>query len=189
MKSRFSYWLFVSLIPVGLLACICLVVLSAAPTDPDTGTLAGGWSALAALMVLFWAYCLLALTAGIVLKLLEWLETGRDQREGQRYAELHDWHPISKSSWRASRNGNATLSVSQVLQGRTYVLTIKAGQESVSTGGFSCSLFALQFGDWIADTMSEDARPIDADVVEEKRQEWEERGLAVRSQRTPVVRN
>ena len=165
-KAKLGTWLLLSLIPA-----MVLFVLSGA-LSPDT--LFEGeffWSFVNVIVGLYW---LCALPAGIVASVWGRLEERHAYRETERYAELHGWLPISRTSWRNRKRRDVQLAVNRSAQKPTYILTIIADGETTVIDEFERAVWALGFGDWLWEFLVESNTKVDVDVVAEKRAEWEQ---------------
>ncbi len=170
-KSKVGFWLLISLIPAVFIEIVSLPIAIFIE-----GSNLGGWTVL---FFMTFLYILLGLPAGIVLKIWGSVETKNRFRNAQRYAELHGWHPISKTAWRNMKQGGANLSVQQAFEKQTSILTLTMGGETYTVDEFESSLWALEFGDWLWSELADLA--VTATVVQEKRQEWDQtRALALR---------
>ena len=173
-KSTVGTWLLISLLPTGALGFIFLVGL-VITTPPDTALdPVDGWYAFWALgAILLWPYFWIALVVGVVLKIWAGAETRRLYREGRQYAELHGWQQISDTAWKNFKRNNVSLSVTQAYGKQTYILSVESDGDTAATDGFSRSLYALQFGDFLWENVLSARPQVDVSVVRETRVEWE----------------
>lgn len=174
-KSRIATWLLFSLIPTGLLGFISFAAFAISTSStPEPEPFSDTWPTIWALGVLFlWPYWWIALVAGVILKIWAGKETRRLYREGRQYAELHGWQQISDTAWKSFKRGNVVLSVSQAYGKTTYILSVDSDGDTVATDGFSRSLYALQFGDFLWDNVLSGKSQVDVTVVQQTRDEWE----------------
>ena len=181
VKHRIGFWTLISLVPAVPIFLISFSIVAA------TGADGGGAVAVAALTML---YIPLALVVGLGLMLWGNIEFNRAYRAAQRYAELHGWHPISRTAWRNRKRNNVALSVAQSFQRRTFILTIEVEGETVTIDEFETSLWALEFGDWIWEELLQSDVAVDKITIEEKRSEWEQsRAMAIYRPGGPVERS
>ena len=175
-KSRVATWLLLSLIPTGLLLFISFIAFAiASSSTPEPEPFSDAWSTIWALgVILPFPYWWIALVVGVVLKIWAGIETRRLYREGRRYAELHGWQQISDTAWKSFKRGNVVLSVNQAYGKTTYILAVDSDGDTVATDGFSRSLFALQFGDFLWDNVLSGKSQVDVTVVQQTRDKWEQ---------------
>lgn len=173
-KSRIANWLLLSLPIAGIFGVISFVgwgVSSESWTEDQPITTAMGlWLIL---VLISWPYFGIALITGVVLKVVSSRETGRIYKESRQYAELHDWLQISDTAWRSFKRNHTTFTVNQLYGANTYVLTVDVDGDSVTTDGFSRSIYALQFGDYLWERVLSAQRQASASTVHQTRQEWE----------------
>ena len=118
-------------------------------------------------------YWIGAALAGPVLLIWGTIEANRAYKETRQYAEMHGWHPISKTAWRNRKRGGVDLAVNKMFKKPTYILNIVVDGETTTVDEFEQAHWALQFGDWLwEELLQSDAKPGLA-VVSEKRAEWE----------------
>ena len=129
------------------------------------------WSFTALFIFLYWP---IALVLGAVLSVSAVVERNRRYREAQQYAELHGWHPITRTSWRNRKRTGVQLAVNKAFEKPTYILTIEIGGETTTVDEFETAVWALQFGDWLWEWLLETGGELDVSVVAEKRAEWEQ---------------
>ena len=178
-RSQVANRLLLSLIPLGLLGFFAFVmyVIAVSFTGDGQGAAAevdSGWE-------VFWVFaCLLlwpawwiALGAGAVLKILASRKEGRIRRDGIRFAQLHNWQPISDTTWKSYRRNNLVMTVDRMYGKDSYMLLVDQDGESVSTDGFETSTYALQFGDFLWENVLKVRTRIDANEVRETRGQWE----------------
>ena len=165
-KSKIARVLLWSLIPA--FALVLLMALFT-PSDNENVGLIGGLTVM---------YMMVALPLGLYLRWKGRKEDAVD--DAQRYAERNGWHPISEFAWRSRKREGAALAVSRVHKGSTYIFTIEYQGETTTVDEFSRADWALQFGDWLWTELRESAQDVDMELIQEKRQEWEEtRAMAV----------
>ena len=162
-KHKIGRWLLISLIPATILFFLGFVISVAASAESGGG--------LAAICMM---YAMFAAPAGLICLIWGNIEFSRAYRTAQRYAELHGWHPISRTAWRNRKRNNIALSVAQAFQKRTFILTVDMEGETVAIDEFETSLWALEFGDWIWEELLQSDATVDKETIEEKRSEWEQ---------------
>lgn len=174
-KSRIANWLLLSLIPTGLLGFVSFVAFALSTSNaPEPELWTEPWSTIwASGVILLWPYWWIALVTGVVLKVWEGRETRRLYGEGRQYAELHGWQQISDTAWKSFKRGNLVLSVSQAYGKTTYILAVDSDGDTAATDGFSRSLYALQFGDFLWENVLSGRSQVDVTVVQQTRAEWE----------------
>ncbi len=172
-KSKVGTWLLISLLPTGAAGIVAFVGfgVSGDPLSPD---IEGGWEAFwLGATLLLWAYWWMALLAGVVLKIWGGFERRHLYREARQYAELHGWQQISDTAWTNFKRGDAVLRVNQAYGKLTYILSIELNSHTEATDGFSRSVYALQFGDFLWQNVLQVRSQVDADVVQQTRGEWD----------------
>ena len=179
-RSKVGIWLLISLLPSVVLA----IVLTGVFPDPE-----GFWNNIGGPLLGFYMTC--ALIAGGILTVLGRFDRSRAYREAQQYAEMHGWLPITKTSWRNRKRDNVQLAVDQAFKKSTYILKIDHGGETTVIDEFETAHWALQFGDWLWEqVLDAGTTKVDAEMVSEKRAEWEgTRAMAVYQPGTPTRRS
>ena len=119
-------------------------------------------------------YWPVALVLGAVFTISAALERKRQYREAQQYAELHGWHPITRTSWQNRKRDGVQLAVNRAFEKPTFILNIEIRGETTTVDEFETAAWALQFGDWLWEWLLETGRELDVSVVAEKRAEWEQ---------------
>ena len=178
-KSKVATWLLISLIPTGALAILSFVIFALFVDDPESS----GSFLLALAFVLSAIYGPLALVAGLVLKIVAGSGDRRLYRESRQYTEMHGWQQISETAWKSFKRNNVVLSVNKAYGQTTYILAVESDGDTAATDGFSRSLYALQFADFLWENVLSVKSQVDVAVVQQTRVEWE-RSLALPS-RTP----
>ena len=174
IKHRIGFWTLISLIPTAILILLGFIIDTATGSLNNDADIGIGGAIGAVCMV----YAVFAMPTGLVLLLWGNIEFSRAYKAAQRYAELHGWHPISRTAWRNRKRDNIALSVAQAYEKRTFILTVDVGGEVVSIDEFETSLWALEFGDWIWEELLQSGAAVDKATIEEKRSEWEQsRGI------------
>ena len=164
-KGKLGTWLLWSLIPNGILGFLSFAIYSLFYT-----------SLFSFIFVTSWLTWWLSLLLGLTLKFWAGLDTRRNYRESRRYADLHGWQPISDFAWKSFKRRSVTLSVSPTYQQPTFFLSIDLDGETLITGGFSKSLYALRFGDHLWEQVLADSKYLNVE-----RGQWEQtQALAVR---------
>ena len=110
---------------------------------------------------------------GGVLKIVGVRSEGRIRRDGMRYAQLHNWQPISDTTWKNYRRDKLIMTVDKMFEANSYMLLVEQDGESVSTDGFATSLYALQFGDFLWERVLSDRTRVAASEVTEARVQWD----------------
>ena len=132
-------------------------------------------------MFFSWPLWWLSLIVGISLKIWAGFSTRRSYKESRRYAELHGWQTISDAAWKSFKRRGITLSVSQAFQQPTFILSIDLDGEIIATDGFSKSLYALIFGDYLWDNIFSTTSKVSVAELTQQCQQWEQtQALAVR---------
>ena len=177
-KSKLSMWLLWSLVPNGILGFFSFLFYIFSDIDPEPQGAAILW---ALLIVISWPTWWLALLIGIGIKIWGGFSTRRSYKESRQYAELHGWQTISDTSWKSFKRRGITLSVNQAFQQPTFILSIDLDGEVIATDGFSKSFYALNFGDYIWDSVLNTSTQVSAEVITGQRREWEQtQALALR---------
>ena len=168
-KDRVGFWLLLSLIPTGFFTFIYfigfLVVVDVDAEEPSTAALV--WGLLFFIFLLYWWAALLV---GLGLKVWGKVEIRRNFNEGQRYAAINGWHPISQTAWRSLKADGASMAVTQSVRGSGYTLNVQSKAGATTVPDFTKPLWALEFGDWLWErTGGENITP---STAEAQRQEW-----------------
>ena len=175
-KGKLGTWLLWSLIPNGILGFLIFAIYLISDPEPEGASLLFGF-----IMVTSWLTWWLSLLLGLTLKFWAGLDTRRNYRESRRYADLHGWQPISDIAWKSFKRRSVTISVSPTYQQPTFFLSIDLDGETLTTGGFSKSLYALRFGDHLWEQVLADSKYLNVEVLNVERGQWEQtQALAVR---------
>ena len=178
-KGKLGTWLLWSLIPNGILGFLSFAISFIFYNSPDPE---GAALLFVLIMGTSWLTWWLSLLLGLTLKFWAGLDTRRNYRESRRYADLHGWQPISDIAWKSFKRRSVTLSVSPTYQQPTFFLSIDLDGETLTTGGFSKSLYALRFGDHLWEQVLADSKQLNVEVLNVERGQWEQtQALAVRS--------
>ena len=173
-KARLAKWFLWSLIPNGIFGVVCFIIYMLSNTSDDFEEWSGLTKAGALGTFLSWPTWWLALVGGLLLKSWAGVDTRRSYRESRRYADLNGWQPISDVAWKSFKRRGVTFSVQPVYEQPTFVLLIDLDGEIVTTEGFSKSLYALRFADYLWEHAFANTDTITkAEVVQEQRV-WEQ---------------
>ena len=176
-KGKLGTWLLWSLIPNGILGIISFVIYLSSHTSSE---LEGAALLFGVITFISWLTWWLSLLLGLTLKFWAGLDTRRNYRESRRYADLHGWQPISDNAWKSFKLRSVTLSVSPTYQQPTFFLSINLDGETLTTAGFSKSLYALRFGDHLWEQVIADSKQLNVEVLNVERGQWEQtQALAV----------
>ena len=172
-KKRFRTGFLISLLPVGLLCFISFIGFVVAGSGPESVDYFTGWENFWGMMafgtmVYWWA----ALVAWFVLRTMINVAAKRMYTETRRYADQYGWRQISETAWTVFKPGGLTLRASQDYNLESFHLNIEANGLTEVTSGFSRSLYALQFGDFLWERALSAQRQLNAQVVRETRAEW-----------------
>ena len=172
-KKRFRTGFLISLLPVGLLCFISFIGLVVAVGGPESVDYNTGWENFWVMMafgtmVYWWA----ALVAWFVLRTMINVAAKRMYTETRRYADQYGWRQSSETAWTVFKPGGLTLRASQDYELESFHLNIEANGLTEVTSGFSRSLYALQFGDFLWDRALSAQRQLNSQVVRETRAEW-----------------
>ena len=180
-KGKLGTWLLWSLIPNGILGIVSSAIYLISYTSSTSSEVEGAALLFAFIMFTSWLIWWLSLLLGLTLKFWAGLDTRRNYRESRRYADLHGWQPISDTAWKSFKRQSVTLSVSPTYQQPTFFLSINLDGETLTTSGFSKSLYALRFGDHLWEQVIGDSKQLNVEVLNVERGQWEQtQGLAVR---------
>ena len=180
-KGKLGTWLLWSLIPNGILGILSFAIFLISSTSSSSEEVEGAALLFAFITFTSWLTWWLSLLLGLTLKFWAGLDTRRDYRESRRYADLHGWQPISDISWKSFKRRSVTLSVSPTYQQPTFFLSINLDGETLTTSGFSKSLYALRFGDHLWEQVIADSKQLNVEVLNVERGQWEQtQALAVR---------
>ena len=171
-KSTWGNRLLISLIPLGVLGVVAFIAYAisvSAPGDEIDSPWEVFWTSCTFFIWLAWW---IALPTGIVLKVWGGAETRRVYREARQYAEMHNWQQISDTTWKGYRPRNVVMTVSQAFERPTYILSVEHEGESVTTDGFSRSVYALRFADFLWDHVMSGRSHVDAEAMRAARREW-----------------
>ena len=113
-----------------------------------------------------------AVAVGVGLKIRASIIEQRIIQAGQRYAQLHNWQPISSTTWKNYRRANVVMTVDKMYGQDAYMLLIDQAGEYVSTDGFENSVFALQFGDFLWDNVLSTRERMVVSEVQQVHREW-----------------
>ena len=122
--------------------------------------------------LLLWPSWWIVLVVGLVLKITASRREARIRRDGMRYAQLHNWQPISDTTWKNYRRASVVMTVDKRLGQDAYMLLIDQAGEYVTTDGFETSLFALQFGDFLWDDILSTRERVEVAEVHRVHQQW-----------------
>ena len=169
-KSKLGVLLLLSIIPTTILFIIAGVIVQPGE-DPTLENVNIFWTGVGLTTLLYWP-C--GIVAGLALTFWGYRERRREYQDTLLYAQLNGWHPISKSVWRNRKRNGTELAVTQTVGKSTYILTIKIEGETTAVDEFSTRIWALEFGDWLWEELLNARASTDAEVLAEKRDEWEQ---------------
>ena len=169
-KSKLGVLLLLSVIPTTILLIIATVIVQPGE-DPPLENVNIFWAVVGVTTFFYWP-C--GVVAGLVLTIWGYRERKREYKDTLLYAQLNGWHPISKSVWRNRKRNGTELAVNQTVGKSTYILTIKIEGETTAVDEFSTRIWALEFGDWLWEELLNARASTDAEVLAEKRDEWEQ---------------
>ena len=169
-KSKLGGLLLLSIIPATILIIIAAVIVQPGE-DPSLENVNIFWAVVGVTTFFYWP-C--GVVSGLALTIWGYRERRREYQDTLLYAQLNGWHPISKSVWRNRKRNGIELAVNQAVGKPTYILTIKVEGETSAVDEFSTRVWALEFGDWLWEELLNARASPDAEVLAEKRAEWEQ---------------